>query len=187
MTDKSLLSFRQILTISFLYYFYSCDIEINECESDPCQNSGICHDDIGFYTCTCPLDYIGDNCEKRKVSSCKDAPCENNAVCINTQQQEDGTFFNCNCSPGFIGKTCSKMIDYCENITCENGGTCLRKSSGLGAECLCVPGWDGPKCEKDVNECLDMPCKNGGRCNDLLNRFTCDCEQTGFEGKYLLL
>jgi hypothetical protein len=37
--------------------------EVDECESDPCQNGGTCKDESKEYTCTCPSGYRGDNCE----------------------------------------------------------------------------------------------------------------------------
>jgi hypothetical protein len=82
---------------------------------------------------------------------------------------------------GYSGKTCGKVIDYCEALVCLNGGTCLNKRAG--ADCRCAPGWDGPKCEKNLDECLGGPCKNGGICIDGINSFSCNCTGTGFEGK----
>ena len=30
-----------------------CEIEVNECDSDPCENNGICTDLLLEYTCNC--------------------------------------------------------------------------------------------------------------------------------------
>ena len=54
---------------------FSCLVNIDECESDPCQNGGTCNDDVNMYTCTCAPGYTGTHCEstfhggKRKISS----------------------------------------------------------------------------------------------------------------------
>lgn len=37
---------------------------VDECASNPCTNGGTCVDGINGYTCTCPLNYRGNRCEK---------------------------------------------------------------------------------------------------------------------------
>ncbi|XP_029460527.1 vitamin K-dependent protein Z [Rhinatrema bivittatum] len=37
-----------------------------QCSSDPCMNNGTCEDTIRSYTCTCPEDYSGNNCQFAK-------------------------------------------------------------------------------------------------------------------------
>ena len=39
-------------------------IDIDECDSSPCQNGGTCQDRVNGYVCTCKLGYIGANCER---------------------------------------------------------------------------------------------------------------------------
>ena len=48
-------------------------VDIDECESFPCQNDGFCSDEINFYTCTCAPGYTGFDCEStyKKFSLCK--------------------------------------------------------------------------------------------------------------------
>lgn len=38
--------------------------DINECESNPCENGGDCNDRRSHYTCTCPEGFLGINCEQ---------------------------------------------------------------------------------------------------------------------------
>ena len=37
--------------------------DIDECESDPCQNGGTCIDDWNTYNCICNASYMGDHCQ----------------------------------------------------------------------------------------------------------------------------
>ena len=37
--------------------------DLNECDSDPCQNGGDCHNGDNTYTCSCTAGYSGDDCE----------------------------------------------------------------------------------------------------------------------------
>lgn len=37
----------------------NCEIEINECLSNPCLNGGSCVDELDGFYCTCPLGFIG--------------------------------------------------------------------------------------------------------------------------------
>jgi len=51
-----------------------CDVNINDCESNPCQNGGNCTDHVNFYTCQCPHPYEGTNCQ-RESNPCRVNPC----------------------------------------------------------------------------------------------------------------
>ena len=46
-----------------------CFLDINECASQPCQNSGQCADRVNGYTCTCADGYAGTNCELSRYIS----------------------------------------------------------------------------------------------------------------------
>ncbi|XP_060103362.1 protocadherin Fat 4 [Heteronotia binoei] len=91
--------------------------------------------------------------------------------------------------------------DPCLQNPCQNGGSCLRKSS-VGPKlisydsvpviivaneplqpftCKCMGGYDGTLCEVDIDECLPSPCHNGGTCQNLVGGFSCSCPN-GFTG-----
>ena len=42
-----------------------------------------------------------------------------------------------------------------------------------------MPGFDGIHCENNINDCASEPCLNGGVCQDLVNKYRCDCAETG--------
>eukprot|EP00057_Strongylocentrotus_purpuratus_P020433 XP_011674907.1 PREDICTED: uncharacterized protein LOC105443454 [Strongylocentrotus purpuratus] len=39
----------------------------------------------------------------------------------------------------------------CEDLTCENSGTCIMTSDGSGAECRCTESWTGDRCQTSTN------------------------------------
>ena len=41
----------------------ACDVEIDECASDPCINGGTCSDLVNMFSCDCPSLFTGDTCE----------------------------------------------------------------------------------------------------------------------------
>ena len=38
-------------------------LDINECESAPCLNGGVCTDRVNYFECTCAAGSTGDHCE----------------------------------------------------------------------------------------------------------------------------
>lgn len=59
-----------------------CLPDINECEREPCKNGGICTDLVANYSCECPGEYMGKNCQYSKYSST--AVCLSNISPSNT-------------------------------------------------------------------------------------------------------
>lgn len=53
------------------HFFFNLDI--NECDSNPCQNEGTCHNENNKYRCTCLPGWKGTNCEIGEYS-CKRRP-----------------------------------------------------------------------------------------------------------------
>ncbi len=41
-------------------------LDINECDPSPCQNGGVCIDNVNSYTCKCPRGFMGTDCETSK-------------------------------------------------------------------------------------------------------------------------
>uniref|UniRef100_A0A8C0G0P6 Crumbs cell polarity complex component 2 n=1 Tax=Chelonoidis abingdonii TaxID=106734 RepID=A0A8C0G0P6_CHEAB len=122
----------------------NCDVEIDECDSGPCQNRGTCTDHIGFYTCTCAPGFEGEHCEL-DILECASQPCLNNATCL-----EGVKNYSCACWPVFC-------LPSKEVLCCASSGVCLA-------------GYTGQRCEEDVDECATDPCHNGGVCFERSNQ-----------------
>lgn len=45
---------------------WCCFADINECAKNPCKNGGICTDLEANYTCECPGEFMGRNCQHSK-------------------------------------------------------------------------------------------------------------------------
>jgi len=54
--------------------------DIDDCQSSPCENGGICSDKLNDFTCSCIQGYTGKNCAEGKW--------DNFAICVH----DDGLF-----------------------------------------------------------------------------------------------
>ena len=84
-----------------------CENDINECADNPCQNNGVCNDEIGKYSCDCSgLGFSGINCEE-DINEClaDDNPCQNGGNCTN----EVGKF-SCDCQDGWEGRVSFQRV-----------------------------------------------------------------------------
>ena len=59
-----------------------CDIDIQECNSNPCIH-GDCVDRVGGYTCYCYDGFKGDNCTIN-IDECLSDPCSSGSTCVDS-------------------------------------------------------------------------------------------------------
>ncbi|XP_069560144.1 sushi, nidogen and EGF-like domain-containing protein 1 isoform X4 [Brachyistius frenatus] len=119
-----------------------CQIDVDECGSNPCRNGGTCKDQINSFTCQCPPGYTGTQCET-DIDECKDRPCLNNASCV----QGAGSF-TCVCEPGYTGVLCETDINECASQPCLNGGECIDQVNNF--ICTCPAAFTGTFCETEL-------------------------------------
>jgi len=85
---------------------------INECQTDPCQNQGICSDIQNGYTCTCVPGFTGTNCEVN-FDDCSRNPCLH-GMCTDLINS-----YKCACETGYHGSNCDSQTpplpDQCSN------------------------------------------------------------------------
>lgn len=48
-----------VLSASLTFLGNNCEIEVNECLSEPCQNKGFCIDELNSFRCECPPGITG--------------------------------------------------------------------------------------------------------------------------------
>ncbi|XP_072538089.1 protein crumbs homolog 2b isoform X2 [Salminus brasiliensis] len=126
----------------------NCSVNIDECESMPCENFGSCEDMINAFQCICTPGFTGVVCE-RNIDECENNPCQNGATC------EDGiNEYICHCPaplPDQLpwgGHHCDIALMGCVDHACQNGASCFPSLQGDQHEysCICPSGYYGDRC-----------------------------------------
>ncbi|XP_072395755.1 protein crumbs [Diabrotica undecimpunctata] len=158
-----------------------CETDIDECLSNPCRHGGTCNDLIGTFKCDCPEGFVGKQCEAPLLITCENKPCKEPASCVTGANETTGNNFTCICTEGMGGPLCD--TPFCVTTHCDQG---FCNDSLLVPFCECQRGFEGKYCEININECIlpngGSPCQNRGVCIDGINRYICNCENTGYTG-----
>ncbi|XP_062936120.1 sushi, nidogen and EGF-like domain-containing protein 1 [Cynocephalus volans] len=151
-----------------------CHLDVNECDSHPCQNGGTCTHGVNSFSCQCPASFTGPTCET-DVDECRSGPCLNGGSCVDLVGN-----YTCLCAEPFKGPRCEtgshSVPDACLSAPCQNGGTCVDADQGY--VCECPGGFMGLDCRERISD--DCGCRNGGRCLGA-NSTVCQCPP-GFFG-----
>nr|PIL97759.1 EGF family domain-containing protein [Toxoplasma gondii COUG] len=139
----------------------NCSSSEGKCSGKTCL-SGHCNPATG--ACVCDPCHTGERCETLVKDCCvvNDTCKFPNGVCTDSNR--------CECQSGWGQGDCSKPVDKCEDVSCNNGSSCDADSG----TCICPPGFGDEFCET----CSSKGCLNGGVCQP---NGTCTCPE-GFEG-----
>uniref|UniRef100_A0A3B3UN40 Coagulation factor IX n=1 Tax=Poecilia latipinna TaxID=48699 RepID=A0A3B3UN40_9TELE len=75
----------------------------DQCEPKPCQNGGVCRDEVGSYSCYCQEDFRGKNCEICKRCSVNNGGC---AHFCTTERRRPVCYCAAGYKVGADGKSC---------------------------------------------------------------------------------
>ena len=181
-----------------------CNVDTDECASNPCKNGASCTHGIGTFECACVAPFEGTTCNECPpgygwdgltcsecpVGTTNDlstlSPCVNH-TCPNgygvdltnwsPDHREEGLCIKC--EQGYEspeGHGVCENIDECSTLTypCSGHGQCEDTEGGY--KCTCNGGYSGDTCDVSDNNCLGDPC-GGGECIDLENCYRCDCTE----------
>ncbi|CAF4347583.1 unnamed protein product [Rotaria socialis] len=160
-----------------------CELNINECESNPCINDGICYDLESSYVCYCPDGVFRPQCLPRTNIASSTArglicSCQNGGKCGLHGSEK------CTCLNGFTGR-------FCENLSSKyNTFSCffyLNKSCEQNDAICCSSSSSPSMIITAIGDCSRIQCSNGGTCHDnpsdLTSSPSCTCK-SGYTGKY---
>ena len=120
---------------------------VDACASNPCKNGGTCTDQGTSYVCTCPPNYVGNNCQFYDYCNTNGAnPCQNGGNCTNTAL---GAVCSCNAGLPFGCDCCDTGASQGVTTT-PASGTCTTKTVGSftfqccseTADGVCIPASD---------------------------------------------
>ena len=83
-----------------------CEINIDDCPSNECENGAICKDQLNGYDCECKPGFRGRFC-KENIDDCESKPCLNGGTCM-----DDISNYTCECSPGYGDHQCQTECTY---------------------------------------------------------------------------
>lgn len=98
-----------------------CEVDINECDSNPCQNGATCKDAANSYRCHCPVPepgqepWGGRDCEVRLVG-CQQHQCQHEAGCVPMLTDDGKHSYACKCLAGWSGDRCNTSTTFSFNL-----------------------------------------------------------------------
>ena len=98
--------------------------------------------------CWCGQGWSGDRCQIKSSSDlCTERSCAANAQCVTVNEEKKQ--MKCICPLGRSGEQCYIKYNPCENIQCQNNGTCLPLGHrDFAFTCACADNSIGTYCEE---------------------------------------
>lgn len=140
--------------------------DINECDPDPCQNGATCSNLLNAYSCTCPPEFYGTNCENRNGGFTAWSP--SGAPFAKEDTASFGAAGSCTYNVQTETRTCTDPAPVGGGEDCEGALTRLVTVNRVGCTCnLCEKfELDGCSCDSQCKSnkrqdcCENSPCKN---------------------------
>ncbi|OQV16289.1 Protein eyes shut-like protein [Hypsibius exemplaris] len=143
------------------------------CESNPCQNSGICSaDSILGFRCACTSGFTGTKCDV-DIDECRRTP----SICLGFGQCRN-TFgsYQCDCLAPYTGDHCEYQLCPSQTMnSCQNGRCLVDNTTSSGIRCNCSFGFTGEFCDINVDDCEGVHCSGRGLCVDEIAQYRCLC------------
>ncbi|XP_019616496.1 PREDICTED: sushi, von Willebrand factor type A, EGF and pentraxin domain-containing protein 1-like [Branchiostoma belcheri] len=134
----------------------NCEINIDDCLDNVCENNATCLDGVGSYTCLCPDGFVGGFCEVESVdgnwtpwsqwsscsASCGGGNYSRTRECINPRPMHGGN--NCTGPSVEIGACNTEKCPVCKNLTDPVNGFATCNSTGDEINCTisCQDGFE---------------------------------------------
>ena len=183
----SSLLFISILWIEIRLLFFLFSV-MDHCHDSPCQNNGTCHNNSKNYTCTCPAEFTGQNCEG--VSSSNLYLSE---ICQYWITRWCKPFIHLMQQFSYILTIISWLLKVRDHCQSSPANVCLFRtflyvnyvnSGGLHdikvyfnyllifivTFCTIISYLFAVR-----NHCQNRPCENNGTCHNLPDNYTCAC------------
>ena len=157
----------------------NCDIDVDECESSPCQNGATCTDSnvesrvsVHAYQCACVAGFANGVCEYDFIAeyttectvmeSIFGADCRLLGVglvscgttCVPRGSQSTSMAHSQECQQHLFSGNCDIDVNECASSPCQNGATCTESNAESSVsihayQCTCVAGFANGVCEYD--------------------------------------
>ena len=126
----------------------NCDIDVDECDSSPCQNDATCTESsdvlsdtsVHAFTCACLAGFANGACAY-------DVIAEFNIECSVAESSANLEFAGQDYLPSLFVGTCDIDVNECASDPCQNGATCsdsATRNGSPGQLRRCDSVWLGP-------------------------------------------
>lgn len=151
------------LFFSFLSFFYTRCLDVDDCSPNPCNHGGTCQDQVNGYKCLCPSQWTGKTC------LIGEPPLLFPALHVRQQHMQMPQTLSLSVSPTTTTAAASLDANECDSKPCVNANSCRNLIGGYF--CECVPGWTGQNCDISEWTAVSCSCGTGNPCGSCRPRF----------------